>query len=99
MVIPWGFPGTVLCSLAKLAFLTVLSAHSFKDFYELEPEKFQNKTNGITPRRWLLLCNPGLADVIIEVNCQVGSWDKRPGLNVSSSNPGCTSDPWAVNQG
>ncbi|KFU89528.1 Glycogen phosphorylase, brain form, partial [Chaetura pelagica] len=38
----------------------------FKDFYELEPEKFQNKTNGITPRRWLLLCNPGLADVIAE---------------------------------
>lgn len=42
----------------------------FKDFYELEPEKFQNKTNGITPRRWLLLCNPGLADVIAEVRCQ-----------------------------
>lgn len=36
----------------------------FRDFYELSPEKFQNKTNGITPRRWLLLCNPGLADLI-----------------------------------
>ncbi|XP_075425498.1 glycogen phosphorylase, muscle form-like [Ascaphus truei] len=38
----------------------------FRDFYEMEPEKFQNKTNGITPRRWLLLCNPGLAEVIAE---------------------------------
>uniref|UniRef100_A0A673H763 Alpha-1,4 glucan phosphorylase n=1 Tax=Sinocyclocheilus rhinocerous TaxID=307959 RepID=A0A673H763_9TELE len=38
----------------------------FRDFNELEPEKFQNKTNGITPRRWLLLCNPGLADLIAE---------------------------------
>ncbi|XP_023335700.1 glycogen phosphorylase isoform X2 [Eurytemora carolleeae] len=36
----------------------------FKPFYELWPHKFQNKTNGITPRRWLLLCNPLLADVI-----------------------------------
>ncbi|KAK9869928.1 hypothetical protein WA026_006025 [Henosepilachna vigintioctopunctata] len=36
----------------------------FKNFYELTPEKFQNKTNGITPRRWLLLCNPALSDVI-----------------------------------
>lgn len=38
----------------------------FKNFYELSPEKFQNKTNGITPRRWLLLCNPGLSDLISE---------------------------------
>merc|ERR1719369_2675507 len=36
----------------------------FKNFYEFWPEKFQNKTNGITPRRWLLLCNPLLADLV-----------------------------------
>uniref|UniRef100_A0A8C2SSL9 Alpha-1,4 glucan phosphorylase n=1 Tax=Coturnix japonica TaxID=93934 RepID=A0A8C2SSL9_COTJA len=44
----------------------ILKQSVFKDFYELDPHKFQNKTNGITPRRWLLLCNPGLAEVIAE---------------------------------
>ena len=38
----------------------------FPDFYEIWPEKFNNKTNGITPRRWLKLANPGLADLITE---------------------------------
>ena len=36
----------------------------FKDFYELWPEKFNNKTNGVTPRRWLAGCNPNLATLI-----------------------------------
>ncbi|XP_056262611.1 glycogen phosphorylase, muscle form [Pseudoliparis swirei] len=44
----------------------ILKATIFKDFYEMEPDKFQNKTNGITPRRWLVMCNPGLAEVIAE---------------------------------
>ena len=44
----------------------ILKADLFKLFYEFTPEKFQNKTNGITPRRWLLLCNPGLSDIICE---------------------------------
>ncbi|KAK7603930.1 hypothetical protein V9T40_004203 [Parthenolecanium corni] len=42
----------------------IIKRDIFKDFYEMTPEKFQNKTNGITPRRWLLLCNPALADLI-----------------------------------
>jgi glycogen phosphorylase len=37
-----------------------------RDFYELFPERFNNKTNGVTPRRWLLQCNPRLANLITE---------------------------------
>jgi starch phosphorylase len=44
----------------------IIKDQLFHDFYEFWPEKFQNKTNGITPRRWLLLCNPGLSDLIAE---------------------------------
>jgi len=36
----------------------------FNDFYKLFPEKFQNKTNGVTPRRWLAFCNPALSELI-----------------------------------
>jgi starch phosphorylase len=38
----------------------------FRDFYELWPKKFNNKTNGVTPRRWLASCNPELAKLITE---------------------------------
>src|SRR5206468_8128164 len=34
------------------------------DLAEMFPERFNNKTNGVTPRRWLLLCNPALASTI-----------------------------------
>jgi starch phosphorylase len=36
----------------------------FRDFYEYWPGKFNNKTNGVTPRRWLAACNPELAELI-----------------------------------
>ncbi|VDI11092.1 glycogen phosphorylase, muscle form-like isoform X1 [Mytilus galloprovincialis] len=44
----------------------IIKTDTFRDFAEMFPDRFQNKTNGITPRRWLLLCNPGLSDVIAE---------------------------------
>jgi starch phosphorylase len=38
----------------------------FLDFYELWPKRFNNKTNGVTPRRWLAACNPGLRRLLDE---------------------------------
>jgi starch phosphorylase len=35
-----------------------------RDFHDIEPEKFHNVTNGVTPRRWMVLSNPRLADLI-----------------------------------
>jgi starch phosphorylase len=37
-----------------------------KDFVDMFPERFNNKTNGVTPRRWLLLANPDLSDLVTE---------------------------------
>jgi len=42
----------------------LLARGLFRDFYEMWPGKFNNKTNGVTPRRWLAVCNPGLAGLI-----------------------------------
>ncbi|NUO47988.1 MAG: glycogen/starch/alpha-glucan phosphorylase, partial [Polyangiaceae bacterium] len=66
----------------RMAHLAVVGSHSvngvaklhseliqtqlLKDFHALYPERFNNKTNGVTPRRWLLECNPGLASLITE---------------------------------
>ncbi len=44
----------------------LIKTHLFKDFYEFWPEKFNNKTNGITQRRWLLKSNTHLSDLITE---------------------------------
>ena len=64
----------------KMAYLAIVGSHSvngvarlhteilkkqeLKDFYEIYKNKFNNKTNGITQRRWLMHCNPDLADLI-----------------------------------
>jgi starch phosphorylase len=42
----------------------LLRTATVKDFAEMYPERFNNKTNGVTPRRWLLLANPALAQTI-----------------------------------
>jgi glycogen phosphorylase len=42
----------------------LLKTNVLRDFYELTPEKFSNKTNGVTPRRWMVLANPGLAQLL-----------------------------------
>ena len=42
----------------------LLKTNVLRDFYELTPEKFSNKTNGVTPRRWMVLANPGLARLL-----------------------------------
>jgi starch phosphorylase len=44
----------------------LLKSDVLKDFYEMWPQKFSNKTNGVTPRRWMVLCNPRLSDLITE---------------------------------
>ncbi|KAK9840953.1 hypothetical protein WJX81_002313 [Elliptochloris bilobata] len=75
---PWE-KGVKLVNMAYLAVVGskavngVAAIHSeiikdtiFKDFYDVMPHKFQNKTNGVTPRRWLAWCNPALAALITE---------------------------------
>ena len=42
----------------------LLKSHVLRDFYELTPDKFSNKTNGVTPRRWMVRSNPGLAHLL-----------------------------------
>jgi starch phosphorylase len=44
----------------------LLKSHVVSDFAQMFPERFNNKTNGVTPRRWLFVANPSLAAVISE---------------------------------
>ncbi len=44
----------------------LLKQDVLKDFYEFTPEKFSNKTNGVTPRRWMVLSNPRLSTLITD---------------------------------
>ena len=42
----------------------ILKDSLFRDWFQVYPERFQNKTNGVTPRRWMGLCNPELTQMI-----------------------------------
>ena len=44
----------------------ILKRDTLKEWYEIWPERFNNKTNGVTPRRWLRTCNPELASLITD---------------------------------
>jgi starch phosphorylase len=45
----------------------LLKSDVLRDFHDLWPQKFSNKTNGVTPRRWMVLCNPRLSQFISRV--------------------------------
>jgi len=72
-----------LASVGSHAINGVAALHSellkktvLRDFYDFSPDKFHNVTNGVTPRRWMLLSNPGLAWLITE---KIGEgWVKNP---------------------
>ncbi len=76
----------------------LLKASVLKDFADMSPEKFNNKTNGVTPRRWLKVCNPGLSKLI---DSKIGdSWvtdlDKLKGLEKYADDPSFQRDFMAV---
>ncbi len=64
----------------RMAYLAIIASYSingvaalhsqllvnglFRDFHELWPQRFNNKTNGVTQRRWLAACNPGLRELL-----------------------------------
>ena len=48
----------------QLFILKILEEEELKPFYDIYPEKFNNKTNGITFRRWLIHCNNELTNYI-----------------------------------
>lgn len=76
----------------RMAYLSIVCSHTvngvaqlhsdllkttiFSEFHAFYPGKIQNKTNGVTPRRWLHCCNPGLSALIGEIVGDVDEWVK-----------------------
>ena len=72
----------------------LLKSGLFADFYRIWPEKFNNKTNGVTQRRWLSHCNPRLRDLLNEtIGTELGirsgrnfaSWLRSPTTRISET--------------
>jgi starch phosphorylase len=92
--------------MVRMAHLSVLGSHTtngvaalhsrllteklFPEFAELFPERFQNKTNGITPRRWLKACNPDLSRLIDDTVGRewVTDLDRLQNLAAHADDPG-----------
>ncbi len=72
MDIHWGFSVNGVAALHT----EILKKSELKPFYDIYPEKFNNKTNGVTLRRWLEACNPGLASLLDQ--CIGGGWRQDP---------------------
>ncbi len=82
----------------------ILKESELKPFYDLYPEKFNNKTNGITFRRWLLHCNPKLTGLIERL---IGSGFKKNADELKSCAPmkkmsrccvSCCRSSWRTNR-
>ncbi len=74
----------------RMAYLSIICSHMvngvaqihsdllkvtiFKDFHEMFPGKITNKTNGVTPRRWIHSCNKELSDLITDYVCDFDEW-------------------------
>ena len=90
----------------RMAYLAVVASHTvngvaaihsqiirdtiFRDFAQLQPEKFQNKTNGVTPRRWLAFCNPPLRALITDAlgsDEWINDLDRLRGLEAFADDP------------
>ncbi len=68
----------------------IIKKDTLHDWYEVWPEKFNNKTNGVTPRRWLKQCNPLLAELLTELSgsdAWVRNLDELKSLAHHADNP------------
>jgi starch phosphorylase len=74
----------------------LLKKDLFPEFDALYPGKFQNKTNGITPRRWLLKCNPRLSALITKLGSAdwVRDLDQLRGSKSSPTTPPSSANSW-----